>query len=528
MRIATLDLGSNSFHLLIVEARLDGSFDALVREREMLRLGDVVARTGFIGEDATRAALQVLRRFKVVIEANRADEVIAMATAAIREAIDGASFVERAAQEAGIEIEVVDGLREAQLIFTAIRSSVLIDPGPALAADLGGGSLELMVGDRGGMSFAATARLGVGRLTTEMRLSDPVKPAERKSLAARVHEELAPIIAQVSEAKPKMLIGSSGTFTCLARMAIGLRDGTVPVATNQLVVSADALADLEELIFAHSSVERSRLPGCDARRAELLPAGITVLNYLLTSTGLDEMTLSEWALREGMVIEAIGSHDRAELSDDPRMLRRSSVLSLCRRCNWRQPHARQVASLALQLFDATASLHELGPTERELLEFAALSHDIGEHISRTGHDRHGSYLIENGGLRGFSPVEIQILSLLARYHIRGSLRASDPVFASLDDEDQQRTVVLVSLLRLADALDASHSGAVRSVTASRSARDGLTLHIVARGDAELELWATRRKKDLFEKTFKLEVLPELERQPQKGFEIGDVAGSGLS
>ena len=527
MRIAAFDLGSNSFHLLVVEARLDGSFDALVREREMLRLGDVVARTGKIGEEAARNGVEVVARFKAIADSYHADEVIALATAAVREALDGAEFVDRVRRATGVEIEVVDGLREAQLIFTAVRASVLIDPGPALAADLGGGSLELMVGDRTGLAFGASARLGVGRLTSELALSDPVRASEKKALFERVRAGLDPILAEVAEFKPRMLIGSSGTFTSLARMAVALLDGKLPEATNQLTVPADAFFELEASLSEMTVEERSRLPGCDARRAELLPAGITVLNYLLRSTGLGELTLSEWALREGIVIDTIGSHDRAELDDDPRALRRSSMLSLCRRSNWRQPHARQVASLCLQLFDATADLHQLGPTEREILELGALSHDIGEHISRTGHDRHGSYLIENGGLRGFAPAEIRVLSLLSRFHVRGTPRPSISAFRSLEPEDRERTIALLAMLRVADALDASHAGLVQSLKRSTSEPERLVLHVLAKGDAELELWNLRRKKQLFEKTFAVELELELERSGRGDYDVAQIA-SGLS
>ena len=523
MRIAALDLGSNSFHLLVVEARLDGSFVPLATEREMLRLGDLVALTGSIGESAAKRAVEVVRTFRAVADAQRADEIVAVGTAALREATDGVELVERIRSEAGVEVQVVDGVREAELIFTAIRSSVLIDPGPALAADLGGGSLELMVGDRSGLSFAASLRLGVGRLTAELLRSDPPSRQERARLRERVASELSGVVDEIVELKPRMLVGSSGTFAAIARMAAALSEGAIPSAVNQLSVSRSDVAALARRARASTIAERSRMPGCDARRAELLPAGIAVLEGLMEVTGLAELTVSEWALREGIVLDAIGGHDPAELSGDPRALRRSSVLALCRRSSWRQRHARKVAALAIELFDATLELHGLGPDSRELLELGALLHDIGEHVSRAGHDRHTAYLVENGGLRGFSPAEVAKLSVLGRYHVRGTPKAGFEPFGMLGTEDRAEVTALVAVLRLADALDSAHSSLVERVdvvlgdgAGSESEGRRVELVVEAHGDGELELWNIRRKKELFERTFACTVterLVELARLP---------------
>ena len=512
--------------MIIVEARLDGTFVPLVREKEMLRLGDLVARTGIIGEEASTRAIEVIKRFSAIAEANNADEVVALGTAAIREALDGGEFVDRVRNEAGIRITVVDGTREAELIFTAVRSSVLIDPGPALVADLGGGSLELIVGDRSELSLATSVPLGVGRLTAVIS-NDPPSDKDIKKLRALVADKLDPIFSEIVAERPRQLIVSSGTFLALVRMAGESRDGVVHESLNQLTVGRVELDQLADQIFRLSAAERGKLPGAEPRRAELLPAGAVVLDYLLTASGLDEVTASDWALREGIVLDAIGAHDVVELLDDPRALRRWSVLSLCRRSNWRQPHARQVAALALDLFDATSELHHLGPDDRELLEFGALLHDIGEHVSRTDHDRHSAYLIENGGLRGFSPQEVRILATMGRFHVRGTPKASFEAFSELGEDDQSRAVELTAILRLADALDASHRGRVRELNAAAlgPGRE-LTITIRSAGDAALELWTVRRKQELFERIFAAQLDFVVAPTAARGAIVS--SGSGLS
>lgn len=529
MRIAALDLGSNSFHLLVVEARLDGSFVPLVRDKEMLRLGDVVAATGVIGKNPTLAAVEVIRRFKAVADAQRVDVIVALGTAALREAFDGGALVDAVREETGIAIKIVDGVREARYIFEAIRASVLIDHPPALAADLGGGSLELMVGDQNELMFATSVRIGVGRLTAEHLRDDPPTKRDHERLDQRIAMELSPVFEEISALKPAMLIGSSGTFVSLARMAAAIRDGSLEDTVNQLMVSRQDIDALAERALSMSVEERSRLPGCDNRRAELVPAGIAVLRYLMDASGLETFTVSEWALREGIVLDAIGHLDRADLGNDPRAIRRVSVLSLCRRSNWRQPHARQVCALALECFDATQKLHGLSLEDRELLEFGALLHDIGEHVSRTDHERHSAYLIENGGLRGFAPNEVRILSCVARYHIRGTPRANFDAFDALDSSDRARATALVSILRIADSLDASHASAVDHLEISFEESNREVHFIVdAKGDAELELWTMRRKQELFERIFGVTCLVHTERIGWRNYEAIDVEGSGLS
>jgi exopolyphosphatase/guanosine-5'-triphosphate,3'-diphosphate pyrophosphatase len=500
LRIAALDLGSNSFHLLIVSTRPDGSFVPILREKEFLRLGDVVALNGIITDEALEAAIAVVRRYRAIAELNEADEILAYGTAALREAANGAAAVERLEAEAGLRVKVISGVKEAQLIFEAVRASVLIDPGPALCADLGGGSLELSVGDRSGLRYATSLHLGVGRLTAELVHSDPPSHKDRSRLRGRVEEGVAKVLAEVAEEGPQQLIGSSGTLCAIVRASVTLRDGAVPPVLNQLSATDKEIAGFADLVFSLSEADRARLGGVDARRAELLPAGVTVAQVLMEETGFLELTASEWALREGMVLSAIGKHDRADLTGDPRAIRRSSVLSLCRRSNWREAHSEVVARLAVELFDVTVTLHRLAWDDRELLELAGLLHDIGEHVSRDDHGRHSAYLIENGGLRGFSPNEILLLSCLGRYHTRGRPRESFPAWDSLSSADRRRCLMLLSLLRLADGFDVSHASLVYDVSAEVGS-DSVKLLARCRGDAELEQWMFQRKKGLFEEIF---------------------------
>jgi exopolyphosphatase/guanosine-5'-triphosphate,3'-diphosphate pyrophosphatase len=220
--------------------------------------------------------------------------------------------------------------------------------------------------------------------------------------------------------------------------------------------------------------------------------------FLATAMDLfdfDRMTISEWALREGILLDAIDRHDPADWSDDPRAIRRASVVALAQRCNWHEPHARHVAALALSLFDQTHELHRLGADDRELLEYASLLHDIGEHVASQGHHRHGAYLVEHGQLRGFDPAEIQTLAALVRWHRRGN-----PDIGGYALADLGRVQRLTTFIRLADGLDRGRTGIVKRVDV-RVGPSLVLLRLQTDGRAELELWGARRKRELFERCF---------------------------
>jgi len=239
--------------------------------------------------------------------------------------------------------------------------------------------------------------------------------------------------------------------------------------------------------------QRLQLPGLDPRRADLTVAGAVLLDTLLRRLGADDLTLCDLALREGLVLDYIQRHrtDIARVDRYPDV-RRRSAMELAERCNWEADHSRQVARLALALFDDTAALHGLGPREREWLEFASLLHDIGNHISYEKHHRHSYYLIKNGDLRGFEPTEIEVIALVARYHRRATPAGSRRDLRGLPKRLQRVVRVLAALLRVAESLDRSQHGVVQRVIA-RERAGTVRIEVFAAGDSELEVWAANRQ-----------------------------------
>ncbi len=500
MRIAAFDLGSNSFHLLVADAYKDGTFEPVATDKEMLRLGTAVAATGEIGEQLASESVKVIRRFRAMSESLNADEMVACGTAAFREAVDSLAVVDRIEAEAGVKVRVIGGREEARLIFDAVRTSVVMDPAPALALDLGGGSLEVMIGDNRGLDFAASLKLGVARLTADLVRSDPPSGSDARRVARAVAAGFERILPEIRSRRPRMAVGSSGTLTTLISLAAARSEAKVPTSVNQLSVTTKAVDGLTAQLLAMNAAQRADLPGVDSRRADLLPAGAVLLSTVLDLTGLDGLVGSEWALREGIVLDAIGHHSSSDWDPDPRAIRRESVLALCRRSGWNEEHGLKVARLATELFDGTSNLHNLTAADRELLELGALLHDIGEYVSTDSHERHSAYLIQNGRLRGFSPAEIDVLACLGRFHKRGNPKSSFEPWARMGADDQKRVARLVALLQVADGLDRSHGGPVRDVHVY-SNRRVVEVVVEADDDIDLELWGLRRKRDLFEKVF---------------------------
>jgi exopolyphosphatase/guanosine-5'-triphosphate,3'-diphosphate pyrophosphatase len=500
LRIGAIDMGSNSFHLLLVDAHPDGSFDTLLRDKEMLRLGEIVARLGTIPSDDVDRVVDTVSLFAGMAASVGATELVACATSALREADNSGAIVDQVLEETGVHVEVISGRREARLIFSAIRESIALEPGPAVCFDLGGGSLEVMVGDNAGLLWSTSVHLGAARLAAQLISQDPPSASDLREIKSRVLEILEPVAADVASFEPKLMVGTSGTFLDLARMAAASRTGAVPQSVNQLVTTRRDLQAVHDRIVVATSPQRAKLTGLDARRVDQIAAGSQLLVTAMKLFGFEELMVGEWALREGIVLDAIRRHEVAEWTNDAEAMRRASVLGLARRCNWDEGHATQVARLATTLFDQTLPLHHLGANDRALLEYAALLHDIGEHVAVDGHHNHTAYLIQHGKLRGFSPEDIAILGTLGRFHRRSDPKPSFEPFGSLPPERKEATMRLLALLRLADGLDRGHNGTVDSLDVELG-KNRARLVVGSNGDMDLELWGLRRKRELFERLF---------------------------
>ena len=478
--------------MIVVQVRPDHSFEIVDREKEMVRLGAGGLGGRALTELTMRSALQALTKFKRLADSHEVDEVVAAATSAVREAENGREFLATIRQRTGIEVRVISGTEEARLIHRAAVYGVDVSEGAALVIDIGGGSVELTLGRGSQVRVAHSLKLGVIRLTERFVRSDPITRADERRMVSYITEVLTPVTDKIRGRGFARVVGTSGTILSLGSLAVGEGRAVGSDELRNRRVSLKLLRRVRKELTALDLAGRIGIPGLDPRRADLAVAGSILICTLLRLLGARELTLCDLALREGLALDYI-HRNRAHIAKVEQYpdVRRRSVVELAERCNYSEPHARQVMRMALSLFDQTAAIHGFGAREREWLEYAALLHDIGVHISYSRHHKHSYYLIKNGDLRGFEPREIEIMALVARYHRRGLPKRSQGGYGDLSGARRRTVRTLSAMLRVAEGLDRSHAQSVASVSVAPGAHDCL-LKLSPAGDTELELWAAQR------------------------------------
>ncbi len=491
MRIAAIDIGTNSVHMIVVQVRPDLSFEVIDREKDMVRLGAGGLDGRNLTPTAMSAAMQTLSKFRRLAESHKVDEIVAAATSATREAENGGDFIAEVLRETGIAIRVISGTEEARLIHLAAGYGVDIGGTTAVVVDIGGGSVEVTLGTATHLTLGRSFKTGVIRLTERFVQSDPLSSGNERRLIKHLNREMGAYLDQIAARGFDRVIGTSGTILSLGAMASSDESGSVEDLRN-LQVSAKALHKLRKRIVESDIGERLKIPAMDPRRADLSVAGSVLFDTIVRRLGADEFTLCDLALREGLVLDYIHRNSakirKAERYPD---VRRRSVIELGERCGYWSEHAQQVARLALSIFDQTRSVHGLSDKEREWLEFGALLHDVGVHISYERHHRHSYYLIKNGDLRGFNPQEIEVIALLARYHRQATPKKSHDGYTDLSGTQRGTVKTLSAMVRLAEGLDRSHAQALSGLDIFPRGDDYL-VRLRASGDAELELWAAHR------------------------------------
>ena len=513
MRLAAIDIGTNSVHMIVVNVRPDLSFEVIDQEKVMVRLGAGGLDGRLLTADAMTAALQALSKFRLLTERHGVDEVLATATSAVREARNGGDFLRRIAQSTGIQARVISGAEEARLIHLAAVYGVHVGRARAVVIDIGGGSVEITHGSATVIHSSKSFKLGAIRLTERFVRTDPLSSRDEQRLVRHIRNDIDRHCAQIASAGFDQVIGTSGTILSIGTVAATAATGTPPEEIRNLRVPAKQIRGVRRTMVDLALRERLGVAGLDPRRADLVVAGSVLLDTILTRLGADELTLCDLALREGIILDYIRSHKgQIAQADQIPDIRRRSTLALAERCNYDALHATHIVRLALALFDQTRAVHGLTDRWRELLEFAAVMHDIGTHISYPRHHRHSYYLIKNGDLRGFDPEEIEIMALLARYHRRGSPKKSHEDYARLTAPSRQAIRILAPILRIAESLERSHAQVISGIEVRDRGADYLLLVHVS-DDAELEVWTAERHLKPFEQMLRKPVHLEVAATP---------------
>lgn len=496
--LAAIDVGTNAVRLEMVRplvAGALGAFEIIHQERDPLRPGEGVFRTGSIPREVADRLLSTLRRYAALCRRFHAT-VRAVATSAVREAKNRDEIVRRAHREAGLELEVVSGREEARLIALGVLHGAP-EGQRSLVIDIGGGSTELAtsLGDKPLHLYSLA--VGAVRLTELFSTSGRVS-AKRLALVRRFAEEAfqESVPARLpGTARGRGALGSSGTIQAV--VAFAAAQGTGHATLLQVQRAVDELADL--------TLEQRR-KRFDARRAEIIVAGAVILEAVMRHLGLRSIAAVSRGLRDGLIVDLMA---RARPNPRDHSLA-NAALAIGHRFQIDERHAAQVSRLALSLFDDLAHLHRLPATARPLLEVAALLHDVGNAVSYQRHHKHSYYLIQNADLPGLTERERELSARVARYHRRTPPDRAHLGTAGLNDGEYTLVRKLATILRLADSLDRSHHQPVRQLKA-RVEQGRVRLALTSKGPLDLEVWDAESELPFFRKVFGKKVVIQATR-----------------
>lgn len=496
--IAAIDVGSNAIRLIVGRVIYDDKLEPIENIRMPVRLGQDAFSHGQIREETALLAVDAFTRFQKVAENYGAERIRAVATSAMREAANSDMLCDRIARMTGIEIEIISGEEEARLIHLAVAQAVNLKNKHAMLIDIGGGSVEVTLSQNGNILSTESYNMGTVRMLEKMRKASADLPFDD---LVREYAEAAKrrIKREVGDKKMDLCIGTGGNIEEMGvlRKRLFKRESAQAITLDELTKLTEAMSNL-------TVEERMRKFKLKPDRADvILPASI-VLRMIAKEARVPEIRIPNVGLKDGILFDL--AHQLGNKRISPREQVWTSALRLGEKYQFDADHANLVAYLAAQLFDQTAPLHGLEPENRLLLEVASLLHDIGHFISTVDHDKHTHYIMQANPLIGLTKREQEIVSNVARYHRKALPTIQDENFRALPSKDRSTVIKLSALLRIADAMDVSHTRRVKDVHI-RSKKNKWILSLGGEGALNLEIWALEKRRALFQDVFgmKLEI-----------------------
>jgi exopolyphosphatase/guanosine-5'-triphosphate,3'-diphosphate pyrophosphatase len=502
-RLAAIDVGTNSIRLVVAEIQPDGTYRVLDEEREMSRLGAGLSKTGRLADDAMARSLDVLGKMKAIADGFGVTDLRAAATSAVREAENGHLFRREAWRRHRVQIEVISPEEEARLAFLSATRRFNLEGKAVAVADIGGGSLEVVLSAGSIVDQVHSLPLGAVRLTERYVKSDPLRNRHWKGLRRAIDGALARQIGR-PPFTVEVMVGSGGTFSALGAVLRVEREGQEGNPHGYAITRAEVERLLAWLLEIPEA-ERRDIPGIPPQRADIIVAGVAVVARLARHLGCRQILVNDGGVRDGLLLSMIselGIAAPAAAATPP--TRMDAVRRFARTCRANERHGEQVARLAGRIFHGLYRRHGLPAESAELLDAAALLHDVGFLVNHAKHHKHAYHLIMHSDLPGWSAREVELIANIARYHRRAYPRKAHPNFRRLDPADRRLVRRLAGILRLAVALNRSHRQLVQDVHCY--VKDGrVTLSLRSNLEPVVELWDARRKAGLFEKAFDVEL-----------------------
>lgn len=496
MKLAAIDIGTNSIHMIVVEARRGQSFQVVDREKEMVKLGVGVFATRELSPKAFEYGVDTIERYVQLADQLGVDDIITAATSAIREAHNGEAFLSTVAKRTGISPRIISGREEARLILLAVRNAIALQNETALVLDIGGGSTEAVVGTREDIHLGVSMPLGVQRLRDMFEAEQPLDADGRGALESYIRYQAVHQLEAARNLGFDRVIGTSGTIRTLGEAAHLAADGKPLQSVNAEVVKLSDIDQLVETLLELTESSRAAIPGISAKRADAIHLGGALLVQLLKLAEVDAITLCSASLREGLILDHLernGDASTVAFED----LRHRTAAQLIKRYTADWETNNHVAWLSMRLFDQLRSLHKYGAYERELLEYGALLHDIGQYISFRGHHKNSRYILKKTLPRGFTDEETMLIGHLTRYHRKAPPTKAHKKFKQLSKPHRRLVQILSGILRIAIGLDKTKNQIVNAL-ACQVAETTVTIVVSGSDAPELELWAANRDRAVLE------------------------------
>jgi exopolyphosphatase / guanosine-5'-triphosphate,3'-diphosphate pyrophosphatase len=518
-KIAAIDIGTNSIHIVVVDVNSKGLVTVISRTKEMVRLGEKNLENISDGEmkslstEAMQRGIDTLKRFALLANNHNA-KIRAIATSAVREAENNIEFIDMVKEKTGIDIEIVSGVEEGRLAYLGVLYGVPIFEKKTLVIDIGGGSTETVIGKQGDILYSNSEKIGTIRLTQNF-FSKEITSVTITKCRQYIAGKLAHVFNAIDIHGLDEVVGTAGTIETIAFMAYLKKNKEIPEVVNGLSISINGMLEIiEKIVNAATPQAISKLNGMDVKRADIILAGALIIEYILQNLqknlGVKKILFSAYGLREGILYDTIQKNDIFHRFSKQSELRKNTIENLAKKFNVVMNHSKHVQMISLKIFDALQDkLPDFGSYEKELLSYSALLHDIGYFISHDLHHKHSLYLIENSDLPGFTNDEAKLMANIARYHRKSHPKKSHSNYAVLSEKKKYIVKVLAGILSIAEGIDRRQSQLVKDIITNYDfSTNTLSIQLIPADKniiPEIEHWGASMRYLLLSETLKIEI-----------------------
>lgn len=494
--ISAIDVGSNAIRMAVGQINsTQNQVDVIENIRIPVRLGQDVFTDGFLSEPTMQAALDAFRRFRKIADGYDVKQIRAVATSAMREAENGRSLIRRVARHTGIHMEVISGEEEARLVHIAVGKVIDLQDRKAVLIDIGGGSIEVALSQNNRLITTESYDMGTVRMLR--RLDDRAFGDFLDLLSEYTASVRKRIKREFGKLKFDLCIGTGGNMEELG----SLRKRLFKSDSSRLI-TIDELEALDEKLGKMTLEQRMRKLDLKPDRADVIAPAAKVLYMIAREAKIKEIQIPGVGLKDGVLWDMI------PVSPGPTPPRGeqawTSAMRLGQKYHFDAEHGIRVARTAQSIFDQTRHLHKMQEDECLLLRVASLLHDIGHFIGSQNHDLHGYYILKNSPMIGLEEHQQELIAVIVRNHRRSTLKSQEEYLKTLAQKDRRIVGNLCSLLRLADAIEISHTTRIGGVTMEQD-KHCWQLRLNGQGNLLLEKWALAKGKSLFEEVFKTQL-----------------------